>query len=276
MTLHKQQTELLAAIFSQQSYDEVKDDTAISLRQIAPNGLKIYQQSLLANAVRALTTTFATLASFIGERTFTTLVKAYLQKELKAQYDWGECGASFSAFIAQSSVANAALYSELAALDFACHQCQRSEDQAQNLDSLTLFASNDAYQLSVVLSAGAALFTSSFPLDEIISKVEQLSTEQKDITLVDIELVLTDFSEKYQQQIPTNYNFVIWRPAFIAQYAQIEAAEFQWLKLWLKTSSIEKPSIGQALDQMKTENFSIVDWLPKAIEMQILSEIKLI
>jgi len=291
MTLNKQQSHLLSAIFSQQLSPEI-DDSNVGIEnasndQLNQQGLQIYQHSLLANATRALSITFATLASLVSGPTFTDLVKEYLQCELKKQYDWGEWGTNFATFIAQSNLINANLLAAIAALDFACHQCERAQNKDSDLTSMQLLSSVDAYQLSIVLCAGATLLKSNFPLDEIITEIQTANKEKSNFSLHDITKLLTSFNAKYggdttqgNKQLSTGgiakeYYFIVWRPEFQAQYAQVERVEYQWLRFWLMKTSSKTLSIGQALDKMSSKNFSIIDWLPKAIEQQLLSAIKL-
>jgi len=291
MTLNKQQSHLLSAIFSQQLSPEIDDNNVdienASNDQLNQQGLQIYQQSLLANATRALTITFATSASLIGEVLFRDLVKEYLLCELKSQYDWGEWGENFATFISNSHVANSKLLADIAALDFACHQCERAQNQDSDLTSMQLLSSVDAYQLSIVLCTGATLLKSNFPLDEIITEIQTANKEKSNFSLLDITKLLTNFNAKYggdttqgnrqlsAEGIAKEYYFIVWRPEFQAQYAQVERVEYQWLRFWLMKTSSKTLSIGQALDEMSSKNFSIIDWLPKAIEQQLLSAIKL-
>ena len=282
MTLANQQSALLSTLFSQLP---PHSDTQANMQ-----GLSIYQYSLLANAVRALTITFATVASFIPEVTFSALVKEYLKKELKEQYDWGTWGASFPAFINSNVDSNASLLAEIAALDLACHQCERAKNQPRDLASLALLSSHDAYQLSLTFSAGARCLKSAFPLDEIITEIKmqsaaqshtgQSNATQNHFSLTDISTILTKASQRHEHSIREEdtdnfYYYVIWRPQFQAQYAQISQAEYQWLNLWLTHHSSSPLSIGQALDEVSASSFSIVDWLPKNIEQQLLSAVQL-
>jgi len=291
MMLKKQQSHLLSLIFSQQIQPK-SDDNNVAIEsacdmRLNQQGLQIYQQSLLANATRALTITFATSASLIGEVLFRDLVKSYLQRQFKNQYDWGEWGEKFATFISNSHVANSRLLADIAALDFACHQCERAKNQILDLASMQLLANTDAYQLSIILSSGARLLKSRFPLDEIISEIKSISAFNKSYSLKNITKLITCMSAKYgdnfvqkdrqssTENLAKEYYFIVWRPEFQAQYKQIDLGEYQWLSLWLMKTSSKTLSIGQALDEMSSKNFSIIDWLPKAIEQQLLSAIKL-
>jgi len=270
MTLEQQQSSLLEAIFSQ-----TRPGAPITA-PITTQGLAIYQRSLLNNACFALKITFATVHSFVGEAVFQDLVKNYLQTGFKSEYDWGEFGIDFPHFIAGQAISHAALLASLAELDHACHQCERSENVSRDLDSLHLLSGQDPYRLSLSLSAGSRVVASAFPLDVIINEMTQLSKEKPSLTLEDIDRQLGFYSQQYREKSQNSnreYNgdkgfyYLVWRPHFQAQYAAITAAEYQWLQLWLSAEQNRALSLGLALDQL-SEDFAIVDWLPKAIEQQ--------
>lgn len=286
MSIKQQQTQMLSTIFSfdQLQKPKVHDDSTTEQRHVAPAGLAVYQQSLLANASRALAITFATVHSFIGEVSFTLLVKDYLQASLKDQYDWGELGHSLSAFILQQGKENNEVLATIAALDFACHQSERAQDIEKDLATLSLLSNVDAYQLSINFAAGFKVLKLNYPADFIIEKVKSAAEKNSTITLDDIALLLAETEAG-------EYHFLIWRPNFQAQYQQITPQEYQWLALW--QSALSQPnspqlSLGLALDkitkkQIKNKStayintadndFSVIDWLPQAIEQQMINSI---
>jgi hypothetical protein len=303
MMLKKQQSILLDLIFSQHHSQyspqqdlgrnlqghckEAPQDAMFESLSAFNKGLAIYKNSLLANASRALAITFATLYSLLGKKKFDYLVKVYLQAEFKQQYDWGEFGDSFSSFIAgqtvQKKIGNASLLSAVAKLDFACHQCERSENSVANLDTLNLLTEHDAYHLKIKLSAGMQVISSGLPLDEFMQNITQVADKGSTSPFDDIELIMTQFSQQYfgeqicrrneESSIVDKYYYLVWRPRFQAQYVQITLAEFDWFSLWLTQRSDIDLSIGTALDKMDPERFSLIDWLPNAIEQQQISAI---
>ncbi|WDE08548.1 putative DNA-binding domain-containing protein [Thalassomonas viridans] len=273
MTLEHQQSALLEAIFSQPGPGE----------PLTAKGLAVYQKSLLHNASFALKITFATVHSFVGEAVFQELVAGYLQTGLKSEYDWGEFGLDFPQFIAGQAINHAALLGSLAGLDYACHQSERSEDASRDLESFNLLAGQDPYLLSLSLSAGTRVLSSAFPLDAIITDMQKLNTEETPLAFSEIDKQLSYYSQKYPRKQQDNskvnaddeqFYYLVWRPHFQAQYTRITAAEYQWLQLWLSAEDDPALSLGQALDKAG-EDFSIVDWLPKAIEQQLLNAVYL-
>ena len=266
--LNAQQTELLSAIFMQLPNHETSFDKSSSINN---SGLIVYQRSLIGNASKAMAITFTTLHSFVGEKVFTQLVQQYLIEELRTDYDWGEFGYDFPNFIAKQIINNALLLSEIASLDFVCHQSERSENVEVDLTSLNLLSSHDAYDLQLTLSSGTFILSSQFPLDVIINEMAELSEKNTGWTLTDVERKLSEYSLSYQNG--DTYYFVVWRPSFKSLYAQIGQTEFNWLKSILYTNTKEG-SLGHILDKQNEQTFSFVEWLPEAIQKQQLNSIK--
>jgi len=267
--LNQQQSDLLKVIFSGESLFG-----SLPENNVKSQGLEIYRYSLIANAARALSITFATVHSYMGKKAFSALVELYLKAELKHEYDWGEFGSTFPHFISTQPIEHADLFSQLAKLDLLCHESERSKDVNTDLTTLNLLSEYDAYELYITLSSGIRLMQSTLPLDEINNTITQLTEEQKITKLDDVTQFITEFSSEY---IDANkgddliYYFVIWRPDFQAQYTRITTEEYQWFNILLNTKNKENISIGEALDTIKNEDFSFVDWLPKVIKEQIIN-----
>ncbi|WP_426357912.1 putative DNA-binding domain-containing protein [Pseudocolwellia sp. HL-MZ19] len=271
--LDQQQTKLLEAIFLDNSLFNHSSENDVKNK-----GLKIYQHSLIANAARALSITFATVHSYLGKNTFDAIVKKYLKAELKQEYDWGEFGSSLSSFIAKQDIENAYLLSQLAELDFFCHQSERSKDIPVDLTTLNLLSEHDAYELYISFCSGINVMQSILPLDEINNTITQLTEEQKINSLADVTQKLTEFSTRYNpadNKSETLYNFIIWRPDFQAQYTRISTEEYLWFNTLLDKDLTSKTSIGQALDDLNETDFSFVEWLPKAIQERLINGITL-
>jgi len=264
--LNQQQSRFLEVLFSHNNQDG----------EFERAGLEIYQNSLVANAARALAITFSTVHSYIGKVAFNRLVENYLKAEMKKEYDWGEFGASFSQFISIQNMPNAVLLSSAAALDFACHKAERSQNIAADLSTLNLLSERDAYELFFTLCSGMQLLTTSMPIDEVNNTINQLTQEEKITQLDDVTPILSSFTHQHLQDDNNKkepFYFVIWRPDFQAHYARITHAEYQWLNLILGNKQTKKLSIGQALDEINPEHFSFVEWLPKAIEERFINGI---
>ena len=280
MSLKQQQNQLLSAIFALDNANKITtDNVTLAQNKGYTAGLEIYQRSLLANANRALAITFATVHSFIGASAFKRLVKSYLQTHLKDAYDWGELGANFASFIKQQKIAdleNSAILADIATLDFACHQTERAKNVDKDLASLSLLSNKDAYQLTVNFAAGFKVLTLNYPIDTIIEGIK--NTYKKNNTL-SVEAIKQQLTRAELAENKTNtYHFLIWRPNFQAQYQQVSEEEYQWLALWQSNQAQpinRQLSLGTALDKAKAYSFSIVDWLPKAIEQQLINSISI-
>lgn len=278
MSLKQQQNQLLSAIFALDNANKITtDNVTLAQNKGYTAGLEIYQRSLLANANRALAITFATVHSFIGASAFKRLVKSYLQTHLKDAYDWGELGANFASFIKHQKIAdleNSAILADIAALDFACHQTERAKNVDKDLASLSLLSSKDAYQLTVNFAAGFKVLPLNYPVDTVI---EYIKNSHKKNNILSVEAIKQQLTHAELAEKKANaYYFLIWRPSFQAQYQQITEEEYLWLALWQSNQTQpvnQQLSLGRALDKTKTDRFSIVDWLPKAIEQQLINSI---
>ncbi len=283
MKIKQQQNQMLSAIFSLASAKKaITDDITLAQNKGYAAGLEIYQRSLLANANRALAITFATVHSFIGASAFKQLVNSYLQAQLKIQYDWGELGADFPGFIKQQAVSNCAILADIATLDFACHQAERAEDIDRDLSSLSALSNKDAYQLTINFAAGFRILSLNHPVDLVVASIKSANESNNKLNTNNINKLLTKH-ELTSANTP-KYYYLIWRPKFQAQYQQITPSEYQWLALWQSKKTLpdsQQLSIGDALDSVtastadktSSDNFSIVDWLPKAIKQQLINSI---
>ncbi len=281
VNIKQQQSQMLSAIFSLESLQE---NSTHNSSDGSAAGMRIYQRSLLANASRALAITFATVHSFIGETGFSQLVKAYLQKHLKTQFDWGELGDNFAHFVQQQPIANNEALAAIAALDFVCHHAERAENVEKNLTTLSLLNDVDAYQLSLNFAAGFKVIKLDYPADLIITDItnsHKSPKTDKDST----HSTLNDIAEQLTGYQKGQYYLLVWRPNFQAQYQQITQQEYQWLALWqsallvesTKNSASNQPlSIGGALDKINQEEFAIITWLPQAIQQQLIPSISLL
>ncbi len=240
-------------------------------------GFGIYQRSLIANAARALSITFSTVHSYVGNAEFTKLVRAYLYVYPKTQYDWGEYGDKFATFISTQPVSHAMILAEIAKLDFACHQAERSADIVNDIETLSLLSSEDPYHLHFQFNAGLTLLSSHLPIDIIKQLVSQRVTEDKITNVNDISNILHEVSNTYEQSNENKapYYFVIWRPDMQANYEQITQGEFVWLSVLKNRKDKVQISIGEALDRITDETFSLVDWLPNAISNRLICGITL-
>lgn len=281
VNIKQQQSQMLSAIFSLESLQE---NGTHNSSEVSAAGLSIYQRSLLANASRALAITFATVHSFIGETGFSQLVKAYLQKHLKTQFDWGELGDNFARFIQQQPIANNEVLAAIAELDFACHHTERAENVAKDLTTLSLLNEVDAYQLKLNFAAGFKVIKLDYPADLIITDIADSHKNSK-VDEDNSHRALSDIAEQLTGYQKGQYYLLVWRPNFQAQYQQITLQEYQWLALWqsaLLAESNESStnnrslSIGGALDKINHQEFSIITWLPQAIQQQLIPSISLL
>ncbi len=247
-----QQQTLMDAILSQQ------ENMAFEKR-----GLEIYQRNLLASAQRALQITFPTVLQLIGEELFIHATKNLLQKTPPAQGDWGLWGDEFPALLKiLPQLTDYPYVAECAELDLARHKLERAGDSNVLMSSLQLLADLDPDNIEIILSENLKFWSSAFPVVDIYHS--HAETQQgKD-----------DWLKQAKEKLENNQGqkLLLYRPQFKAQLRALKDDEYYFLTL-----ISEGVTLGRALDLMICEgflNFSFEQWLPLAIQQNLLSCLK--
>lgn len=225
-------------------------------------GLSIYQRNLTANAIGALTITFPTVLTLIGEEVFSYAVERLIKQDPPSAGDWGEWGGGFPEVLKNLSALQAFPYVvDIARLDFLLHRIGRDKDSELDMDSISLLASTDLDELRVVLNPSISLLPSEFPVVDIYN-ANQTSLAESDFHL-----------KEAQQKLVSGLGQVtlIYRPQFKPLIRTINPEEHHWLLLIQKSFSI-----GKALDALKhrKQTFSLEDWLPLAIQHNLISHLE--
>ena len=223
------------------------------------NGLTVYQNSLAANADRALAISFPTIQQLVGEQGFSHISNAFLHDFPLLRGDWGEWGQEFPAWLeANEPLQDYPYFSDCAQLDWCCHVSERAADEVIDVESLALLADGDAYQLKLRCSSSVKLVTSAYPIVDIWN-AHHLNEGQAQTA----EHAMAFVAQGLVQQ--TAQNALVWRPQWKAQIRPISAAETLWYQLLQQGESI-----GAALDQLHDSDFSFESWLPDALSQRIV------
>ena len=295
-TLSKSQNDLVEAIFSLQNSLELESSleptNSLELRGSAQQqaGLAIYQNNMLANGRRALSITFAYTSKLLGLSNFNQLADLYLTNSLKTQYDWGEYGKDFPEFIEQNTELSStehelttALVAELARFDLNLHQATRAINIEPDLTTLALLEQVDAYQLTILLASGSRVFQCQYDIVGLARQLDNIESQGVDLhqqTMLEnlqqlgdksLLLPLTDKAME-SDLVETSQCVFIWRPMFKAQFETVTQSQYLWLQ-----KQLQQQSIGAALDELialERNDFSLLEWLPKAIQQEQLTSIK--
>lgn len=222
------QTELVAAILQPDSTSQFDE------KHLAP-----YRHSLIGNAAQALAVSFPTVQALVGTDSFTALAAQYLQYDPPTVGDWGVWGARLPELLGRVSAINTYPFlPDVAQLDWACHQAERSENRALRVDTLSLLE-QPSEAITLELGMGLAIINSEHPIVDFWHK-QQIKTQ---IT----------------EQAPAQ-TALIWRQHWKAQVITLSEAEALWYKALLQGQSL-----SSCLSEIAEIAFSFEDWLPEAI-----------
>lgn len=214
-------------------------------------GLDAYRRGLTANACRALEVSFPTIYSLIGHSRFSDAAKRYLTVHPPGEGDWGKWGDQFPELLANEALLSDFPYlKDCAALDWHCHQAERTENQTFDLNSLSLMEQNPNRTV-LALGMGFMVLPSSYPIVDIFM------AHQGDDT--DKQALLLEARDKLTSGI--GQTAIIWRKEWKANVQSVDGTEARWLTLLQ-----EKITLGAALDQLSGTDFDFQTGLIKAIE----------
>lgn len=250
-----EQHTLMQAIFN-------TDSAETSSLNIDPRGLKIYQRNLIANAVRALSITFPTVLTLVGDELFAHAVEQLIRQDPPQTGDWGQWGESFPRELKQLSALQAYPYvADVAELDFSLHQLGRAQDTYCDLTSMSLLADCAMDELRLVLNPTLHLLAAEYPIIDIYQANHAPSND------------IPHFLQQAQAKLIAGVGQValLYRPQFKPLIRAIEPSEYDWLILMQKNFSL-----GEALDTLayRKQAFSFEQWLPLAVQHNLISHLE--
>ena len=132
-------------------------------------GLAAYRANALANAERALASTYPVIAQLVGEENFSFLARDFLRGSPPQRGDMAQWGEKLGAFLAQApQLASMPFLADIAELEWALHTCVGDPDQAQDVSSFTALTMHDPRRLLFRLAPGAGLLASAYPAAAIL------------------------------------------------------------------------------------------------------------
>lgn len=131
--------------------------------------LDVHRHHVFESLATALASSFATVQALVGADFFRKAARAFIEQSLPAQPVLTEYGAGFADFIADYPPARDLPYlGDVARLDWALNLAFHAPVGSRlTAADLTAVAVESLPSMSVVLSAGAALIDSRYPLDRI-------------------------------------------------------------------------------------------------------------
>lgn len=242
----QEQQAFIEAIFSQNTAED----------KSMTNGLITYRNNIKATAANALSIIYPTVVSQIGQELMDYICQVLLFKQPPCHGDWAEWGVGLPNFLKTLDILDEYPFvAESARLDLAVHQVERATDSWFEQDSLALLGEADLDDVFIKLNDSVQFFNSPFPIVNL-----RLIAERDKAAISALENAIC---ENNLQQ-----NVLIYRPEFKAQVQTIDATELEWLTLLSK-----ELSIGESLDVINQTNFDFTQWLPIALERNLLSKL---
>jgi hypothetical protein len=97
----------------------------------AEPGIEVYREGVRASRTAALAATYPVVRRLVGDAFFAESARRYAALHPSASGDLNEYGASFAAFLAAYEHAASLPYlADVAALEWACHECERAAEPA--------------------------------------------------------------------------------------------------------------------------------------------------
>lgn len=221
-----------------------------------PRGLAIYRNNLKASANRSLQISFPTVVKLIGEDLLQHCAEQLLLTSPPTKGDWALWGNGLPDYLAQlPALASYPFVADCARLDLARHQIERGADQSQDLTRINLLATTPLDQLRLSLNPNLAIIVSSFPVVDLYHAHQSDGEEA--------EQMFAQAQARLQQG--EGQTALVYRTDLKARVRALTSNEQLWLELLGQGFTL-----GAALDEMENTDFALEQWLPQAIEQQLL------
>lgn len=222
----------------------------------ADANLGVYPSALLANASRALSITYPTVASLLGAPAFLVLVSRYVRHGPHSQSDWGSWGRSLPAWLAQQTELDAYPYlPDVAQLDWLCHLSERAKDSRTDVASLLGLGAQPLGQVFLRLAEHVQVMTSVYPAAQIWWG-HHASEADRAPWLLQANEPLSDGESQY---------LLIHRSPWRATPSLISRGEHAFLAAVLSGLTLDR-----CLDLAAPFSFDFVHWLPPALQQGLV------
>lgn len=232
---------------------------ATTSKERAPSDLGVYPMAWRMNAYRALSITYPTVVSLLGEDTFHVLIAMYVKQYPGAHSDWGTWGRSLPTWLAQQAELDAYPYlPDVAKLDWLCHTTERAPDGQLDMASLMSLGTQPLSQVFLTLAAGVQVMSSIFPIAQIWMGHHGPEHER------------ADWMEQASQALAleaTQY-VLVHRQPWRATPRVVTRADHVFLSAVMSGLTLER-----ALDLATPCGFDFVTWLNDAVQQGLVLDI---
>lgn len=233
--------------------------TATTSQARAPSDLGVYPMAWRMNAFRALSITYPTVLSLLGDDTFHVLIAMYVKQHPVDQSDWGRWGRSLPAWLAQQAELDAYPYlPDVAKLDWLCHTNERASDGQLDMASLMSLGTQPLHQVFLRLAGGVQVMSSVYPIFEIWMGHHAAKHERADW--------MNQAHRALAKDLP---QFVlVHRQPWRAMPSLITRSEHVFLSAVMSGLTLE-----HALDLASPFAFDFVPWLSHAVQRGVVLDL---
>jgi hypothetical protein len=202
-------------------------------------GVKVYHNNFVENGIRALSITFPTITSLMGESDFRGLARSFLLSNIKTQFDWADYGAQLADYImSHPNFAELPYLSEVAEFDWLIHQVQRSNDKSFDGESFEKLNTDEPQSLVFELAPGFTLAKFFFPVELLYRlahepELQNAGPEREEFMLT-LNKSMNDAINAEQAR-----SIVLWRPDYKAEMLSVSDHEITIFQQLQKNESIE-------------------------------------
>ncbi len=201
----------------------------------AKRGLAAYVAHAGATAERALAASFPTVQALVGDETFALMARALWRQHPPSRGDLGWFGEALPVFIAgDEQLADVPYLCDVARLDWAISRADSALDVEADLSSFHALSDTDPQALGAVLSAGAALIDSKWPIVTLWRAHQVVAAADGDAFGLAKQALQDQVAETAW----------VWRSGWKAQVQTVPAAQMRFLQALL-----ERASLSQALSE---------------------------
>ena len=250
-TLAAQQQALLAALFQWPATNAMKNVADYAM-DTGDRGLKAYQTNGHAMADRALQAAYPVVTQLLGDESMADLARALWHAHPPTCGDMAQWGGALPEFVRHSPQLSEEPYlADVAAVEWALHQCATAFDVPPDAASFALLAEHDPGALMLRLSPGTALVCSAWPVVDIMA-AHQAPPPHASVGAP----TLAEVGHKIRNQVAQDV--VVWREHLAPRLREAQAGEAALL-----SALLARQSLAQALERSPALDFG--SWFPFAV-----------
>lgn len=229
--------------------------------QVLSRGLAAYRANALANAERALASTFPVIAQLVGEENFSFLSRDFLRAVPPQRGDMAQWGGQFASFLTEvPQLASLPFLADVAHLEWALHTCAGALDQTLDMASFAALTEHDPSELSFRLAPGACALVSAYPAVAIfLAHRGQHHGQHHDL----VDRVALDAAFDLLAQ-GVGQTALVWRQGFVPRARLLDADEQAFTD-----ALIAGETLTAALDLAQSD-FDFSAWLTANVQNGLL------